>query len=125
MQVVGRKQAAIAVELVDRGAEGFLPWVHLHFMHQVAAFPQIAGRAGCHNIFPRGLAALRTWQHMVEGQVIRRRAILAREFIAQEYVEPCEGRRARWLDIGFEWCNKNLLASKVAKNLPHKEDLGE
>lgn len=109
MQVVGRKQPAILVQVVDGGLEGFARRPHIGLLGQHIAFGQIAAGAGRNNIFPDSCAALGARNHMVEGQVIMRTAILAGESVPQKHVEPGKGRMARRLYIGFERNHRGKL----------------
>src|SRR3546814_1518641 len=64
-----------------------------------AALLQIARRTGGGDILPARPPAQPARDHMVEGQFLARPAILAGEPVAQEQVEPGEGRMLRRLHI--------------------------
>jgi len=109
VQVVGRKQPAILVQVVDGGLEGLARRPHIGLLGQHIAFGQIAAGTGRDNIFPNRGATLGARNHMVEGQVIMRAAILAGEPVPQKYVEPGEGRLTGRFDIGFERNHRGKL----------------
>jgi len=69
--------------------------------HQPALL-EVARRTGGDDILPGGQPAPRAGDDVIEGQFLRRAAILALEAIAQEDVEAGEGGMARRLDVGFE-----------------------
>ena len=71
-------------------------------MRQCAALAQIARRAGRDDVVPPRLAAARARDQMIERQVVLVAAVLAAEAVAQEHVEPREGRIKRRLHIGLE-----------------------
>ncbi len=58
MQVVGRKLAPVAVQVLNRRHIGFLLRPHLGSLWQLVALAQIAGRAGSAHIFPDRLSPL-------------------------------------------------------------------
>src|SRR3546814_3163405 len=71
---------------------------HLGVVRQAVALAQIAARACGQDVLPCRLAAARAWHDMVEGQLLRMEAvaaILTAEAVAQEHVEPREGRPLR------------------------------
>ena len=75
---------------------------HLAFPRQPAAFAQVARAAGGDDVLPGRATAAAARDDVVEGQVRRRAAvaaILAGESVAQEHVEPGEGRAAGRRDI--------------------------
>ena len=98
MKEVWREGASILLQLVGTGLEGRTEGNHAADMGKAVALRQIAGRAGCDDVFPRRPTAAGPWNHMVEGQVVGGEgaaAILAGEAVAQEDVEAGEGRAAR------------------------------
>ena len=79
-----------------------MPGVHVALARQAAALAEIAGAAGGHDVLPGCPAAAAARNDMVEGQVRRRLplvAVLAGEGVAQEHVEPREGRLAGGGDV--------------------------
>ena len=54
MQIIGREQAAIGMQLLHGGADGHLVRPHMGLSGHHAALFQIAGRAGRNDIFPAG-----------------------------------------------------------------------
>src|SRR5579872_395542 len=102
VQIVRRKQPAVAVELMHGRREGLLFWEHPRLLRRQTAFTKIARGTGGDHVFPSGLAALAARDDVIEGQVVARRAILADEAIAQEYVKPGEGRMGGRLDERFQ-----------------------
>src|SRR6185369_8934003 len=98
VQIVGREQAAILLQLVGRGRLGPALRVHVRLVRQAVALQQVAVLAGGDDVGPGGAAATGARHDMVEGQLRRAivvAAILAAEAVAQEDVEPSEGRSAR------------------------------
>src|SRR5450830_1592149 len=83
VQIVGRKQPAVAVQVMHRGLEWHLRWPHLGFAWRQAALAQIAGRAGGDHVVPGGMPAARARDQMVESEVVAVAAILAGEAVAQ------------------------------------------
>ncbi len=75
---------------------------HTHFPGKPAPFFHIAGRAGGCDIFPVCLATETARQYMIEGQFLRRAAILAPKTVTQEDIEPGEGRLFALLDIALK-----------------------
>src|SRR6185437_893606 len=105
VQIVGWEGAAIVAQHLRARLHRHVAREHARFFGQAAALHQIAARTGGDDVLPRRPAAARAWHQMVEGQVMRREivaAILAGETIAQEDVEPGEGRAPCHRDIGFE-----------------------
>ena len=91
-----------------------------------AALPEIAWRAGGDDVVPGRLAAARARDQVIEGQVLARAAILAGEAVAQEHVEPREGRVARRLDIGLERHHRGQLHREgraVHRRLVFRDDV--
>src|SRR6185312_8032166 len=86
------KQPAIAVELVHRRRERVLPWEHPRLLRRQIALAEVARRTGRDDVFPGGLAALAARDDVIEGEVVMRVAVLADKAVAQEDVEPGEGR---------------------------------
>ena len=79
-----------------------MPRDHPRLLRHPLALAQVTRRAGGDDAVPCGLAALAARDHMIEGEIILGRAILAFEAIAQEHVEPGEGGIARRPDEGFQ-----------------------
>lgn len=102
VQVVGREQPPVIVQVLNRRLERLLRREHARLLGKLAAFSKIAGRAGRHDIVPRGFAAMGAGNHVIEGQVVPRATILAFELVPKEHVEACEGGVAGGLDIGLE-----------------------
>src|ERR1700751_3464985 len=100
VQIVRREQPAVAVQVLHRRLERPLRGPHLALFRGQIALAQIARRASRDDVVPGGVAAARAGQQMIEGEVIAGAAILAEETVAQEYVEPGEGRMGRRLYIG-------------------------
>src|SRR3954470_19762473 len=99
VEVVGREGAAVLLQLPAGRAERAAADLHVRLLGRAAALPEVAGRAGGGDIVPGGAAAERARQDMVEGQLPGVAAILAREAVAQEQVEPGECRELRGPDI--------------------------
>src|SRR5690348_7532104 len=100
--------------------------MHADVMRHASAFEQIARSAGGDDIVPRRASAARTRNDMIEGQVFVRTAILALEPVAQEKVEPREGRIARGADISLEGDdggNAHLEAARVHNATIFLEDV--
>src|SRR6185437_13727248 len=98
MQEVGRKAAAVFLQLEGARLARREDREHADFAGQMVALQEIAAAAGGNDIGPGGAAAARARDHVVEGEVLGREivaAILADETIAQENIEPGEGRAAR------------------------------
>ena len=95
VQIVRREQPAVAVQVRARSA-GTASATATCCASAGVMLPllQIAGRAGGDHVAPGRVAAARARQQMVEGEVVARAAILAGEAVAQEHVEPREGRMA-------------------------------
>lgn len=102
MKIVGREGATLMVEHLRRGYIGADFREHIHFPGQPAPFLHIAGRTGRRDVLPACLPAEPPWQNVIEGQLIRRSAILAPKAIPQEYVEPGKCRLFALLDIAFQ-----------------------
>src|SRR3546814_15414436 len=66
--------------------------IHMRLGGRAAAFSEVAGRAGGGDILPGRAPALGARDDVVEGQFPRVAAILAGELVAEEQVEPGEGR---------------------------------
>src|SRR5436853_5388890 len=82
-----------------------MPRVEPALLRKPVAFQQIAAAARGDDIGPYRGAAARPRHDVVEGELVRgarAAAILAAEAVAQEHVEPGEGRVARRLDIFLE-----------------------
>src|SRR6185312_6037193 len=102
VQIVRRKQSPVPMQLMHRRSERVLPRKHPRLLRRQIALAQIARRAGGDDIFPGGLAALAARDDVVEGEVVMRVAVLADEAVAQEDVEPGEGRMRGRLDERFQ-----------------------
>ena len=102
MQVIGRKEPTVIVQVLYRWLVRMLVRQHASLLWQLAAFFEIAGRAGRHDIVPCRFPAMGAGNDVVEGQVVTRSAILALELVAKEHVEAGEGGVSRWLHIGLE-----------------------
>ena len=102
MQIVGREQAPVLVQVVDGGLVGLRRRPHARLGRQHVGLPEIALRAGGDHILPGRDPALRARNDMVERQVLALAAILAGEAVAQEHVEPGEGGEAGRLDVALE-----------------------
>src|SRR5258706_15924452 len=87
---------------MHRRRERGLPWKHPCLLRRQVALAQIAGRTGRDHVFPGGLAAFAARDDVIEGEVVMRVAVLAREPIAQEDVEPGESRMGGRLDEGLQ-----------------------
>src|SRR5690242_1432478 len=112
VEVVRREGATVLLELEGTRLERTSLGMHMRLMRQAVAFAQVAGLAGGDDVLPIGAPAARARHHMVEGQVRRRRAlaaILAAEAIAQEHVEPGEGRPALLWDEFLERDDRRQL----------------
>src|SRR5882672_6599082 len=62
-------------------------------LERVVGFPGIAGHTGKYAVLPRGVAAARPWQDMVDTEPVRMAtgtAVLAGEIVAQEQVAARE-----------------------------------
>src|SRR5689334_18019711 len=95
VQVVWREGSTVFLQLVSARLQGPSPWVHAHLVWQATAFEEVTGLARRHHVGPARPSAARTRHDMVEGQLVGREglgAILAAETVAQEHVEPGEGR---------------------------------
>src|SRR3546814_6870488 len=93
VQVIGRKGAAVALQLPARRTPGLAVDGHMRLGRGAAALLQIARRTGGGDILPARPPAQPARDHMVEGQFLARPAILAGEPVAKEQVEPGEGRK--------------------------------
>ena len=89
MQMVGREQAAVVVQVVHRRLVGLLQRPHLGLRRHHAAFPEVTGRAGGDDILPGRRPAAVARDDMVEGEIVRRAAILALPSLQQRFA-------ARW-----------------------------
>src|SRR5438874_8519273 len=101
MQVIRWEQPAVAVQLMHRRRERRLARKHPRLLRRQIALAQIARRAGRDHVLPGGLAALAARDDVIEGEVVVRRAVLADKTVAQEDVEPREGRVRARLDEGL------------------------
>src|SRR5262247_3191641 len=102
VQIIGREQAAVAVQLEHRWPIGQLPRLHARVVRQMPALTQIARSASRYHVVPARLAAARARDQVIEGKIILAAAVLAGEAIAQEHIEACKGRIERGLYIGLE-----------------------
>src|SRR5580765_3454292 len=92
VEIIGREASTMLLELPAGRAERAAADVHMGLGRRAAALPEVARRAGGGDIVPGRAATLGAGQNMVEGQLARIAAILAGEAVAQEQVEPGEGR---------------------------------
>ena len=81
-------------------------------------FLRLHGAQAVTTLSQRGLPAARARHQMVEGQVVAVAAILAGEAVAQEHVEPGEGRVARRPDIGLERDDARQLHLEARADAP-------
>src|SRR5215211_592011 len=102
VQIVWRKQPAVAVQLMHRRREWRLARKHPRLLRRQIALAQVARRAGRDDVLPGGLAALAARDDVIERKVVVRRAILADEAVAQEDVKTGEGGVRARLDERFE-----------------------
>src|SRR4029079_6200607 len=102
VQIIWREEPTVAVQVVHRRLERHLRWPHPRFVRREVAFAQIARRAGRNDVVPGRVAATRARQQVIEGEVVALAAVLAREAVAQEDVEPGEGRVGRRFHEGLE-----------------------
>ena len=79
VQVVRRKQPAVAVQVLHRRLERHLRRPHLRLVRRQVALPQIARRAGGDDVVPGRVAAARARHQVIEGEIVARAAILAAE----------------------------------------------
>src|SRR3979409_2495920 len=84
-----------------RGERG-VPREHPRLLRRQIALAQVTRRTGRHHVFPGGLTAFAARDDVVEREIVIGRAILADEAVAQEHVEPGEGRMRGRLDEGFQ-----------------------
>src|SRR5690606_24934655 len=84
VQEVGREKPAVIVQVVHGRLVWLLPRPHLGVRGHQPTLPEIAGRAGGHDVLPRRRATATAGHDMVEGQVLMRAAILALETVPQE-----------------------------------------
>src|SRR5690606_20788152 len=102
VQMVGRKQPTVVVQVVHGGLHRLLARPHLRVPWHQPALPEVARRAGSDDVLPGGSPAAPARNHVVEGQILMSAAILALEAVAQEDVEAGEGRMPRGLHIALE-----------------------
>jgi hypothetical protein len=102
VQEIGRKAAAMILQLPARRADRGDVEAHLGFLGRPPALFQIAWGTGGRHILPRRATAISARNDMIERQIMAHAAILTLKPVAQEDVEPREGRMLRWLHIGFE-----------------------
>src|ERR1700730_19189161 len=91
MQIIGRKPAAVLVQIVDCWLIGHPRRPHARLAGEQIALAQIAVRTGGDDIFPGRGAPLRAGDEMVEGQILAGAAILAAESVAEKDIETGEG----------------------------------
>ena len=84
MQMVGREPPTLVAQLFGSGLAGRAAQVHAHLTQAFRALPQIATRAGCHDIFPACDPTLGPRHHVVERQLALFAAVLAAEPVAQK-----------------------------------------
>ena len=99
VQMVRRECAAFVLQLPVGRADGGHVELHVGLFGRATTFFQVARQARGGDIFPAGPATQTARDDVVEGQIVPRSAILAFEFVAQEQVEPGEGRVFRRLHI--------------------------
>src|SRR6266850_6068787 len=105
VQVARWEGAAVLLQLLRRRLERRALQVHADLADQPVALQEIARAAGGHDVAPGGAPAARLGHHVVEGEVVGREvaaAILAVEAVAQEDIEPREGRPARRRHVFLE-----------------------
>src|SRR5690242_10072871 len=105
VQEVGREGTAVVAQHLRRRLQRPVARIEPAFGRHAVAFAQVAARAGGDDVLPRRMAAARARHDVIEGEVVRRKAvaaILADEAVAQEDVEPGEGRPARQGNVRFE-----------------------
>src|SRR5258706_9420243 len=102
VQIVRRKQPAVAMQLMHRPRERGLPRKHPTLVRRQVSLAQIARRTRGDHIFPGGLATFAARDDVIEGEIVVGGAILADEAVAQEHVEPGEGGMRGGLDEGFQ-----------------------
>ena len=101
VKVVRRKQPAVPMQLMHGRRIWRLLGEHLGLLRCQIALPQIAGRAGRHDIFPGGLTTFGARDDVIESEVLVGRAVLADKAIAEEDVEAGEGGVGGRFDEGF------------------------
>jgi len=72
VQIVGREQPAVAMQLMHGRRKRLLPWEHPCLLRRQIALAQIARGARRHDIFPRGVAAFAARNDVIEGEVVAR-----------------------------------------------------
>src|SRR5690606_30929063 len=97
--MVRRETAADMLQLMHGRPARAPERPHARMMDVLAALLQIAWRARRDDVLPCRAATLRTRHNVIEGEIVRRAAILASEAIAQEHIEARERRRAILMDI--------------------------
>ena len=102
VQVAARELPAILVKFKYGRLARWIEGLHLGVAWHAPAFGEIAGRAGCHDIFPRRASALRAGDDVIKRQVLASAAVLALEPVAQKHIEPREGWLAWRLDESLE-----------------------
>ena len=102
MQIVGREQAAVLVEVVHGRLVGRSRRPHARGRRQQVGLLEVAVRAGGDHVLPSCVTAFRAGHDVVERQVFPLAAILAGEAVAQEHIEPGERGIARRFDIALE-----------------------
>ena len=81
------------MQVVHTGVVGRLMREHPDLAGHTIGLAQIARRTGGHHVFPGGLPAFRARNHVIEGQILARTAVLAGEGVAQIDVVAREGTR--------------------------------
>src|SRR6185437_3463623 len=102
VQIVRREQAPVLVQVMHRRLIRHLRGPHPRLGRRQVALAQVTRRARRHHVVPRRLAAARTRDQMIEGEVVAPAAILAGEAVAQENIEPGEGGMRRRLHEALE-----------------------
>src|SRR5262245_27355850 len=81
VQVVGRKQPSVAMQVLHARLERHLRRPHTGFARRHAALLEIAARAGGDHVDPRRMAAARARCEVIEREIVARAAILAGELV--------------------------------------------
>jgi hypothetical protein len=102
VQIIGRKAAAILVEIAYAWLIRHACRPHAGLGGQPVAFAEIAAGAGGDDIFPCRRASFRAGNQMVKCQILAGATILAAKMVAQKDIETGKGRESRRFHIGFE-----------------------
>src|SRR5881409_1741180 len=90
MQVVGREALAVLLKLPTGRPDWAHKRLHVRLLRGAPALLHVARRARGEDVLPRGLAAQPPGRDVVERQMLRAAAVLAREAVAQKHVEARE-----------------------------------